>query len=141
MVRGQLRVLGLAALALALAPAGVARAAQSRASADPKPQAIPVAVAFKAGQPGPKVPENFLGLSFEVGSLAQIASYSTEGDLVTLLRSLGAGVLRFGGVTADEDIAWGDEATPRPPWAFGVLEAGNLRQLGASPLRAAGTCC
>jgi hypothetical protein len=131
LVRGQLRVLGLAALALALAPAGVARAAQSRASADPKPQAIPVAVAFKAGQPGPKVPENFLGLSFEVGSLAQIASYSTEGDLVTLLRSLGAGVLRFGGVTADEDIAWGDEATPRPPWAFGVLEAGNLRQLGS----------
>ncbi len=44
------------------------------------------------------MPQEFLGLSFELSSLAQIASYDEGGDLVTLLRSLGHGVLRFGGV-------------------------------------------
>lgn len=88
-----------------------------------------MSVAFKAGHPGPAVPSDFLGLSFEVGSLARIADYGGEGDLVALLRSLGVGVLRFGGVTADEDIAWSDEDAPRPPWASGVLEASSLGRL------------
>jgi hypothetical protein len=94
-------------------------------------RAIPVAVSFDASEPGAPVPRNFLGLSFEVGSLPQIASYSEEGDLVSMLRSLGVGVLRFGGITADEQTAWVDEATPRPAWALGVLEAGDLHGLGS----------
>ncbi len=85
----------------------------------------------QAVEPAPPVPSDFLGLSFEVGSLATIASYASEGDLVTMLRSLGAGVLRFGGVTADEQIAWSGPQTPRPAWALGVLEAGSLDQLGS----------
>ncbi|MGA2453526.1 MAG: hypothetical protein ABSG93_08400 [Solirubrobacteraceae bacterium] len=89
------------------------------------------ASAQAASEPVPPVPQDFLGLSFEVGSLAQIASYADAGDLVTMLRSLGAGVLRFGGVTADEQIAWTDATTPRPAWALGVLEAGSLGQLGS----------
>ncbi len=138
MVRGQLRAVALATFAVALAPLGLAQAAPLTATsplASNKPEhahrtrAIPVSVADKTGRPGPVVPSDFLGLSFEVGSLAQIASYSERGDMVTLLRSLGAGVLRFGGVTADENIAWGGEATPRPAWASGVLDAGNLGQL------------
>jgi hypothetical protein len=137
LVRGQLRAVALATLLLALALLGLARAAQTDATQlpfahvkrVPRTQAIPVAVAFKAGRPGPVVPSNFLGLSFEVGSLAQIASYSERGDMVALLRSLGAGVLRFGGVTSDENIAWSDALTPRPAWASGVLDAGNLSQL------------
>jgi hypothetical protein len=92
---------------------------------------IPVSVtAEAASEPVPPVPQNFLGLSFEVGSLAQIADYAGRGDLVTMLRSLGAGVLRFGGVTADEQIAWTGATTPRPAWALGALEAGNLYALG-----------
>ncbi|MGD1056156.1 MAG: glycosyl hydrolase family 79 C-terminal domain-containing protein [Solirubrobacteraceae bacterium] len=94
-------------------------------------RAIPVAVSFDASEPGAPVPRNFLGLSFEVGSLPRIASYSGEGNLVSMLRSLGVGVLRFGGITADEQTAWVDEATPRPAWALGVLEAGDLRGLGS----------
>ena len=94
-------------------------------------RAIPVAVSFDASEPGAPVPRNFLGLSFEVGSLHQIAGYAGEGDLVSMLRSLGVGVLRFGGITADEQTAWVDEATPRPAWALGVLEAGDLRGLGS----------
>jgi len=121
LVRGQLRALA-ATLVLALGLVGVARAAPVRP--------IPVAASFYASEPGAPVPQDFLGLSFEAGSLARIASYSGSGDMVTLLRSLGVGVLRFGGVTADEQTAWVDAATPRPAWALGVLEAANLEGLG-----------
>ena len=84
-----------------------------------------------ASNPGAPVPQNFLGLSFEVGSLSQIAGYANQGDLVTLLRSLGAGVLRFGGVTADERVGWAENASERPPWAAQTLDASDLRQLAA----------
>jgi hypothetical protein len=94
-----------------------------------KDRPTPVSVAG-TGEPGAPVPRNFLGLSFEVGSLAQIAGYADSGDLVTMLRSLGPGVLRFGGVTADEQIAWEGSGLPRPAWALGALEAGNLYALG-----------
>jgi hypothetical protein len=92
---------------------------------------IPVSVTAMTSEPGPPVPRNFLGLSFEVAALPQIASYASEGNLVTMLRSLGVGVLRFGGVTADEQVGWTDEATPRPAWAWRALEPANLRELGS----------
>ena len=123
-----------ALLAFALPCVAQARAGV-RARTQPPPRApattaIPVSVSVDASEPGPTVPQDFLGLSFEVGALRQIAGYSSEGDLITMLRSLGVGVLRFGGVTADEQVAWTDEATPRPSWALSVLEGGNLGQLG-----------
>ena len=116
---------------LTATPARPASARAKHRSIPLKDRPIPVSVSAEASEPGPAVPRNFLGLSFEVGSLARIASYAGAGDLVTMLRSLGVGVLRFGGVTADEQIAWTDESTPRPSWAWGVLEAGSLRQLGS----------
>jgi hypothetical protein len=96
-----------------------------------KDRPIPVAVSAQASEAGPLVAQDFLGLSFEVGSLPQLGAYAGEGDLVTMLRSLGTGVLRFGGVTADEQIAWRERGTPRPAWALGGLEAGNLSELGS----------
>src|SRR6202453_223238 len=123
------------ALAFALAPAAVAATHGGRPAKHRriplKDRPIAVAVSAEGGEAGAPVPQDFLGLSFEVGSLAQIGAYAGEGDLVSMLRSLGTGVLRFGGVTADEQIAWREGAEPRPSWALGSLEAGNLAQLGS----------
>ncbi len=125
----------------ALAVADLRHAAVSSAARRPprvkqsiplKDRPIPISVSSgESAEPAPPVPRNFLGLSFEVGSLATIASYSSSGDLVTMLRSLGTGVLRFGGVTADEQIAWSEPRLQRPAWARGVLEAGSLYGLGS----------
>ena len=46
-----------------------------------------------------------------------------------MLRSLGAGVLRFGGASADTRVAWTDAATPLPAWASFALQAGDFRHL------------
>ena len=88
-----------------------------------------MSVSVATSEPGPPVPAEFLGLSFEAASLAQIASYAENGDLVHLLRSLGPGLLRFGGVTADEQVAWTDAQTPPPRWASETIDTGDLQKL------------
>jgi hypothetical protein len=109
--------------------AAVVRIAKSTVKRAPAPTTVTVAV--DRTHPGPAVPPDFLGLSFEMSSLPQMAQYASRGDLVTLLRSLGPGVLRFGGVSADTRIAWTDARTPRPAWASGVVDADDFRQLAA----------
>ena len=96
----------------------------------PRPGPPLTTVSIERAFPGEPVPSGFIGLSFEVGNLAQLAGYADNGDLVTLLRSLGPGVLRFGGVTADKNVAWVDARTPRPAWASAVIDEGDLRALG-----------
>jgi hypothetical protein len=49
---------------------------------------------------------------------------------VGLLRSLGPGMLRFGGITADENVAWTDAVTPRPAWASSAIGPPQLRAIG-----------
>ncbi len=39
-------------------------------------------------------------------------------------------MLRFGGITADENVAWTDAATPRPAWASSVIGPAQLRAIG-----------
>ncbi len=97
----------------------------------PKPAAPAVTIAAATSQPGAVVAPEFIGLSFEMSSLPQIARFSERGDLVAMLRSLGPGLLRFGGVSADTRIAWTDNRTPRPAWASGVVDVDDLRELGA----------
>ena len=92
--------------------------------------AVPVAVTIDTRHLGSRVPRDFLGLSFEVASLHEIAQYGTRGNLVGLLRSLGSGVLRFGGVSADTRVAWSDGASPAAPWASSLLTPLDLRRLG-----------
>jgi hypothetical protein len=86
-------------------------------------------VTIDAKHPGPRIPHDFLGLSFEVASLAQVARYGDRGNLVELLRSLGRGLLRFGGVTADTEVGWTDARTPLPAWASQSLDEEDLRGL------------
>jgi hypothetical protein len=109
----------------ALATAGATPAAHATQQA-----AAPVTVAIDPLAPGPAVPPRFLGLSFELAALHQLAHYAHRGDLVALLRSLGPGMLRFGGITADENVAWTDAATPKPAWASSTIDEADMRALG-----------
>ena len=105
------------------APTESARAASVPAAS------VPVSVSFDTSRPGARVPPEFLGLSFEVSSLRQIARYGNGGNFARMLRSLGGGLLRFGGVSADSRTAWIDAVTPLPAWASSGLTAGDLRDL------------
>jgi hypothetical protein len=91
---------------------------------------LPVGISFQPALAGRPVPARFLGLSFEVGSLSELSGYAHRGDLVRLLRSLGPGVLRFGGITADQNIAWSDPQTPRPAWASATIGPAQMTALG-----------
>jgi hypothetical protein len=77
-------------------------------------------------QPGPPVPRSFLGLSFEAKALPQLAHYGDEGNMVNLLRSLGPGMIRFGGVTVDTQTAWASSSHPKPNWAVNTITADDL---------------
>jgi len=128
------------ALSMSMIPPAEAGAQTSRSAGPPLAAAdesgapaqppLPVTVTVDPFAPGPPVPQRFLGLSFEVQALSQLAQYSERGDLVRLLRSLGPGVLRFGGITADENVAWTDAATPRPAWASSTIGPEQMKALG-----------
>jgi hypothetical protein len=98
-------------------------------SADAQPP-LPVAVSINRLAPGSPVPQAFLGLSFEAAALDQIAQYADRGNLVKLLRSLGPGIIRFGGITSDQNIGWTDASTPKPPWASRAIDAAQLQAIG-----------
>jgi hypothetical protein len=95
----------------------------------PAPAPVPVTVAIDTRHPRAPVPSTFLGLSFEMAALGQLAGDGARGDLVNLLRSLGPGVLRLGGVSADTQAAWTDAATPLPAWATVPITAHAFRAL------------
>jgi hypothetical protein len=93
------------------------------------PAVASLSVSIDANRPGAPVPPEFLGLSFEMSSLRRMASYADRGNLAALLASLGPGVLRFGGVSADTQVAWTDAATPLPAWASQGIDVGVFREL------------
>jgi hypothetical protein len=126
-----LALLILCAFASASTAAGDRHPSPLRAVAGEAAQpAEPVSITINPFDPGRPVPQRFLGLSFEAAALHQLSQYSDRGDLVRLLRSLGPGVLRFGGITADENVAWTDAETPRPAWASSVIDEADLRAIG-----------
>lgn len=88
-------------------------------------------VAIERSRPGPVVPPRFLGLSFEVSDLATISSYAGRGDLTRLLRSLGPGVIRFGGISADSRTGWTEARDPPPSWAGTTIDPEDFRRLRA----------
>lgn len=118
------------AVLLLLACPHAARSEPPSAPGQPNPSpALPVKLTIDSVAPGRPVPARFLGLSFEAAALAQLGGYADRGDLVALLRSLGPGVLRFGGITADEDVAWSD-GSPPPPWATSTIGPAQLTAIG-----------
>src|SRR5690349_24532388 len=79
-----------------------------------RPGTHPVTVTIDAGHPGPVVPDDFAGLSFERGPLVDgDAGVSgnvfspASNSLITLFRNLGLGSLRIGGGTVDQLIPVG----------------------------------
>ena len=112
-----------APLAMAAAVAALSCAATVPAAAA---AGYSAGVSFDSGRPGAPVPADFLGLSFEVKSLPVIGTYADRGNLASLLRSLGPGVLRFGGVTADTQVAWTGDGGALPDWARIGLGAGDF---------------
>jgi hypothetical protein len=105
----------------------------------PTPTGTPVTVIVTGRPAGRPVPPDFLGLSFEIRSLPAIAAYArgsasapaTAGDLVALLRSLGPGVLRFGGVSADLGSAWVSPGGALPQWASTAITGADLTGIAA----------
>ncbi len=121
----------LCAAALLLAPAtSLARRPAHRRVAL-FPGSVPVNVSFARAHPGAPVPQDFLGLSFEVAALPQLAGYAANGNLATMLRSLGVGVLRFGGVSADTITGWSGRSGSPPSWASGSVGARDLRGIAS----------
>ena len=121
-------LLATLSLVLLLAP-GSDAAAKGGSKAAAKPKETTVSVTVDRTRPGAAVPQDFLGLSFEMSALAQIARYADRGNFAAMLRSLGPGVLRFGGASADTRIAWTDTRTPRPTWATNVVDVEDFRAL------------
>jgi len=132
----------IAALAAVAAPAARAQSGTGGASSPnqaaeppspavaPGPAPVPVELVLNPLAPGRPVPAGFLGLSFEAQALGQLSPLGERGDLVRLLRSLGPGVLRFGGITADENVAWTDSVTPKPEWASSTIGPAQMHGLG-----------
>ncbi len=81
------------------------------------------------GDPGPPIGRQFLGLSFEAADLGLLAGATERGNLVALLRSLGPGVLRIGGSSADSFAAWTPTLGARPAWATATVTPADLAAL------------
>ncbi len=123
--------MAIGGFALCIAPIKAhAQPANPETPAPLGPPAVPVTVTIDRFAPGALVPTRFLGLSFEMSALGQIGEYAHRGDLVGLLRSLGPGVLRFGGITADENVGWTDATTPQPAWASSAIGGPQLHAIG-----------
>ncbi len=145
---------GAGGAALSATPAGEAPSPPPQAggtstptappSASPAPGSPPasstaplrVSVRVSRRNPGQPVPRDFLGLSFEAAALDELAPDGRHGDLVRLLRSLDGGVIRFGGITADENVAWSEPGLPSPAWASSSIDEAALGGIGELVRRA-----
>jgi hypothetical protein len=81
-----------------------------------------LAVSVGAVAPGSiAIGPGFIGLSFEDSALPRLARNVARGNLVGLLTSLGPGVARFGGISADLDTTFLSRPKPRPARARAAL--------------------
>jgi hypothetical protein len=122
------RALGIAAIVLA--PALSPPAALARASAGGDTPAASVGVSIDLARPGAVVPANFLGLSFETSMLGSPQLAGPSPVLATLLRNLGRGVLRLGGVSVDR-TQWMGVPEALAPWSIAAIAPGDLARLSS----------
>ena len=67
---------------------------------------LPVLITVNTGLPGAAIPRDFLGLSFETGSLTSATGFPAENtQFQQMVAQLGPGWLRFGGNLVDK-TAW-----------------------------------
>ncbi len=112
-------------------PASSSPAPEPTLLATPPPRGKPVSVSIANRPTGPAVPIDFMGLSFEVRGLPTLATYAGKGDFATLLRSLGPGVMRFGGISADEQAAWVPAGASKPAWANTAIDERDIAGIAA----------
>jgi hypothetical protein len=106
------------------------RSAESRSAPSP-PRGRPVTVNVDVSHPGAPIPSDFLGLSFEATATHLIASYSRGGNLAALMRSLGGGVIRLGGVSVDRRVSWSPNGVTRPSWSTVGITRQDLAAVAA----------
>jgi hypothetical protein len=91
-----------------------------------------IVVTVDTAHPGPALPKDYLGLSFEASVLDSPLLDPAHSNLAALLRDVGTGRLRFGGNSLDRVAAWSpDPAGPLPSWAHARVTPQDLGRLGA----------
>jgi hypothetical protein len=78
---------------------------------------------------GAPVPADFLGLSFEAAEVPRLALFRPGGELDTMLRSLGTGVMRLGGVSADKTASWVPDGAQAPAWASTTISPADITRV------------
>jgi hypothetical protein len=105
-------------LAVALVAAGTAAATAAIA-----PAASTITVGSGSGA---TLADDFLGFSFEADILSQTAPSS--GNLYQYMKTLGKGVVRFGGNFVDTTY-WTSKGEARPSWATATVDPNDLKRL------------
>jgi hypothetical protein len=127
---------GLTATLLVLGPSASLATAAAAAAADPGGKKIVAAAATVTIKPetGATLGERFLGISFEKKLLAQPPL--TKGNLEQYLKTLGPGVLRFGGNQVDKTF-WTSTGEKPPAWGETTVTPQDLERL-ATLVKASG---
>jgi len=76
----------------------------------------PAAVTVWTEGDGTRVPNDFLGLSFEATTLSSLSTLAQGGTLTNLLSSLGRGTLRFGGGSVNRYVGWQQPGARAARW-------------------------
>jgi hypothetical protein len=75
---------------------------------------------------GATLRDDFIGISFEANIVTQPAL--ATGNLAQYLRTLGPGVMRFGGNFVDKSF-WTSRGEPRPSWAVATITPADLERV------------